>query len=65
MKKIKDFLLTPLGLKVIGSVILGIMIIISIFCCCIALILSLILLGCIWFKDIKLTITKLIRKFKK
>lgn len=65
MKKIKDFLLTPLGLKVIGSVILGIMIIISIFCCCITLILSLILLGCMWFQDIKLAVTKLIRKFKK
>lgn len=65
MKKIKDFLLSPLGLKVVGSVILGIMIIISLFCCLITMVLSIILLGCIWFQDIKLVVTKLIRKFKK
>lgn len=65
MKKIKDFLLSPLGLKVVGSAILGIMIIISLFCCLITMVLSIILLGCIWFQDIKLIVTKLIRKFKK
>lgn len=65
MKKIKDFLLTPFGLKVVGSIILGIMIIISLFCCLITFALSIILLVCIWFQDIKTVVTKLIRKFKK
>lgn len=65
MKKIKDFLLTPFGLKVVGSIILGIMIIISLFCCLITFALSIILLVCIWFQDIKAVVTKLIRKFKK
>lgn len=65
MKKIKDFLLTPFGLKIVGSVILGIMIIISLFCCLITFALSIILLVCIWFQDIKEVVTKLIRKFKK
>lgn len=65
MKKIKDFLLTPFGLKVVGSIILGIMIIISLFCCLITFALSIILLVCIWFQDIKEVVTKLIRKFKK
>lgn len=65
MKKIKDFLLTPFGLKVVGSIILGIMIIISLFCCLITFALAIILLICIWFQDIKAVVTKLIRKFKK
>lgn len=65
MKKIKDFILTPLGLKVVGSIILGIMALIALFCCLITFILSIILLVCIWFQDIKLIATKLIRKFKK
>lgn len=65
MKKIKDFILSPLGLKVVGSAILGIMIIISLFCCLITFALSVILLICIWLQDIKLIVTKLTRKFKK
>lgn len=65
LKKLWSKIKTPIGNKVVVSIILAIAILIASFCCLITTFVLAVILVAIWLKEIKNKIVSIYRKFTK
>lgn len=65
LKKLWSKIKTPIGNKVVVSIILAIAILIASFCCLITTFVLAVILVAVWFKEIKNKVVSIYRKFTK
>ncbi len=65
LKKLWSKIKTPIGNKVVVSIILAIAILIASFCCLITTFVLVVILVAIWLKEIKNKVVSIYRKFTK